>query len=72
MWGNKMNFDLDLPSIKGEPLPPLLRSMDEINTWIEHDYRLFFNRELYEKEKRLCSVNKPFVLDAASDKRQSR
>jgi hypothetical protein len=53
---------LNLPIIKDDPLPPSLRSMDEINTWIEQDYKLFFNRELYEKEKRLLSVNVPFVL----------
>ena len=69
MQGNRMKYDLNLPTLKGEPLPPLLRSIDEINTWIEQDYKLFFNRELYEKEKRLFSVNVPFVLHAASDKK---
>jgi hypothetical protein len=57
-----LKSDLNLPIIKDDPLPPSLRSMDEINTWIEQDYKLFFNRELYEKEKRLLSVNVPFVL----------
>ncbi len=57
-----MNDDLKLPVFENEPLPPLLRTMDEIDRWIEEDYALFFNREIYEKEKRLNSVNIPFKL----------
>jgi hypothetical protein len=64
-----MKYDLNLPSLKGEPLPPSLRTIDEVNTWIEQDYKLFFNRELYEKEKRQNSVNVPFVLPAKNDKK---
>jgi hypothetical protein len=52
----------NFPIFDKEPLPPSLRSMDEVNAWIEEDYKLFFNREIYEKEKRLLSVNVPFVL----------
>ena len=37
--------------------------MDEINEWIEQDYLLFFDREAYEQEKRLYSVNIPFMLE---------
>ena len=66
-----MEDELNLPSFASEPLPPSLRSMDEVNEWIEQDYKLFFNRELYEKEKRLCSVNLPFVLQASVDKTKS-
>jgi hypothetical protein len=57
-----MENELRLPVIKGGMLPPSLRSMDEINEWIEQDYLLFFNREAYEREKRALSVNVPFVL----------
>jgi hypothetical protein len=64
-----MGNELNLPRFDTEPLPPSLRSMDEVNEWIEHDYRLFFDRKIYEKEKRQCSVNVPFVLSAASDKK---
>jgi hypothetical protein len=57
-----MDDQLKLPVIENEPLPPSLRTMDEIDQWIEEDYALFFNREVYEKEKRLNSVNVPFTL----------
>jgi hypothetical protein len=58
-----MDDKLNLPVIKGEPLPPSIRSMDEVDKWIEEDYALFFDREVYENEKRLNSVNVPFKLD---------
>lgn len=64
-----MPISLNLPSFEKEPLPPLLRSMDEVNKWIEQDYKLFFDREIYEKEKRLLSVNVPFVLREDTRKR---
>jgi len=54
--------DLHLPVIEKEPEPHPLRSIDEINEWIEHDYRLFFNRKVYEKEKKKNSVNSIFHL----------
>ncbi|MBN1757490.1 MAG: hypothetical protein JW863_04190 [Chitinispirillaceae bacterium] len=57
-----MENDLNLPVITGEMAPPSLRTIDEIDTWIEEDYASFFNREVYEREKRLYSVNVPFVL----------
>jgi hypothetical protein len=59
----KKNPELNFPVIKGEMLPPSIRSVDEINTWIEHDYQYFFNRERYEKQKRQLSVNVPFKLE---------
>jgi hypothetical protein len=58
-----MDDELNLPVIKNEPLPPAIRSMDEVDKWIEEDYALFFDREAYENEKRLNSVNVPFKLD---------
>ena len=58
-----MDDELNLPVIKNEPLPPALRSMDEVDKWIEEDYALFFDREVYEKEKRLNSVNIQFKVD---------
>ena len=57
-----MDNNLNFPIILKGPLPPSLRSMDEINEWIEQDYDLFFDRAIYEKEKLLYSVNIPFVL----------
>jgi hypothetical protein len=57
-----MDNKLKLPVLTEEPLPPSLRTIDEIDRWIEEDYALFFNREIYEKEKLLNSVNVPFVL----------
>ncbi len=57
-----MDRDLRLPIIREELLPPALRSMDEINAWIEEDYKNFFDREIYEQEKRSMSVDVPFSL----------
>ena len=54
---------LKFPVIKEEPAPPSLRSLDEINKWIEYLYPFLFNREIYEKEKKLNSVNVKFTLD---------
>jgi hypothetical protein len=59
---SKIEADLHFPIFTSEPLPPSLRSIDEINQWIEQDYELFFDREIYEKEKMRLSVNVPFVL----------
>ena len=59
---NKPENELNLPLMKSDPAPPSLRTVDEVNEWIEQDYRLFFNRAVYEEEKRLNSVNVPFVL----------
>jgi len=53
---------LNLPVFTKNPRPHAVRSIDEINEWIEHDYKLFFNRELYEKEKKRYSVTVPFKL----------
>jgi len=57
-----MDNDLKLPVFTNEPLPPSLRTMDEIDRWIEEDYALFFNRDIYEKEKLMLSVNIPFTI----------
>ena len=57
-----MEGDLNLPDFKTGQLPPSLRTIDEIDRWIEEDYLLFFDRESYDREKKLCSVNIPFVL----------
>ena len=57
-----MSTNLNLPKIKKSPAPLSLRSIDIINKWIEHDYLYFFNREIYEKQKRLNSVNVKFTL----------
>jgi hypothetical protein len=57
-----MDDKLNLPIFTDEPLPPSLRTMDEIDQWIEENYALFFDREIYEKEKRENSVNVPFIL----------
>jgi hypothetical protein len=59
---NKPGNELDLPLVKSDPAPPSVRTVDEVNQWIEQDYRYFFDRAVYEKEKRLNSVNVPFVL----------
>jgi len=59
---NKPWDELNLPLIKNEPAPPSLRTVDEVNEWIEQDYRLFFDRSIYEIEKRRNSVDVPFVL----------
>ncbi len=57
-----MEPDLDLPRLEREPLDPSLRSIDEINEWIEQDYLSLFDREAYEEEKKRMSVNVPFRL----------
>jgi hypothetical protein len=58
-----MNDDLELPVIESDPSPPSIRTIDEVDRWIEEDYALFFDREVYEKEKRLNSVNASFRLE---------
>ncbi len=61
-WELNMEGDLNFPVFKSETLPPSLRTIDEIDRWIEEDYLLFFDRESYDREKKLYSVNIPFVL----------
>ncbi len=54
---------LMLPSIESNTMaPPSIRSMDEINKWIEEDYELFFDRKAYEMEKRDQPVAALFTL----------
>jgi hypothetical protein len=60
----KKKDDLKFPVVKQEPLEPSLRTVDEINTWIEQDYALFFDRTVYEEQKKKNSVDSPFLLDA--------
>lgn len=60
--GNGMNKKLRFPVICHDLPMPSLRSSDEINLWIEQDYPFLFNREIYEQEKRRCSVNVRFKL----------
>lgn len=54
--------DLLFPVIDCAMSPPSIRSMDEIDAWIEHDYALFYDEEQYGREKRRLSVNGIFVL----------
>ena len=60
----KKKDDLKFPVVKQEPFEPSLRTVDEINTWIEQDYALFFDRAVYEEQKKKNSVDSPFLLDA--------
>ena len=62
-----MSDKLKFPVIKGKALPPSLRSMDEIEAWIEHDYAILFRRDIYEAEKKRYSVNVPFKLDPPAE-----
>ena len=55
--------ELNLPVIRpGQMLPPTLRTIDEIDQWIQENYELFFDREAYEKEKDRLTVTQPFKL----------
>lgn len=54
--------DIKFPVFTEPSTPPSTRSIDEIDAWIEQDYREFFNREAYEREKIILSVDTPFVL----------
>jgi hypothetical protein len=58
-----MEDSLNFPIFKSELLPSKLRSMDEINEWIEENYTLFFDRDCYERNKFINSVNTPFLLE---------
>ena len=53
--------ELKLPIIKNDS-PSSIRSIDEIIEWIDELYMDVFDREQYEKEKKLFSVNVPFIL----------
>lgn len=54
--------DLNLPDFSGKMLPPRTMSMDEIVECLDEDYRLFFDRESYEREKKIKEVAAAFVL----------
>ena len=58
----KKNKNLVLPFLTKAKTPHSIRAVDEINEWIEHDYKLFFNRKIYEKEKKKLSVTTLFKL----------
>jgi len=62
LWINNMADDLKFPRLEREPLPPPLRTMDEIDAWIEENCRLFMDRKIYEAEKIRNAVNVPFRL----------
>jgi len=57
-----IKFDLNFPEPDQEPLPPSIRSVDEINEWIEEDYERWSDRTVYEKDKKRNSVNVLFSL----------
>jgi hypothetical protein len=54
--------DLNLPVLTGPQKPVSIRSIDEIIGWIDENYVLFFDRDVYEKQKARFSVNVKFVL----------
>lgn len=58
----KEENDLNLPIISGALKPVSIRSVDEIVGWIDENYELFFDRDVYEKQKARFSVNNKFVL----------
>jgi hypothetical protein len=55
---------LNLPVIDQDNLPnrPSIKSLDQVIKWIDEDYAYFFNRNVYEKQKKKLSVNRPFSL----------
>lgn len=55
--------DIDLPLFDKPMQAASVRSMDEIDMWIEQDYELFFDRFEYEKKKLESSVCKRFSLE---------
>jgi hypothetical protein len=58
-----MNTDITLPDFEKAMLPVLERSMDDINSWIEEDFELFFNQAIYEDSKKRLSVKYQFTLE---------
>jgi hypothetical protein len=55
--------DLNFPVIKAAMAPPSVRSIDEINSWIESDFPFLFDRASYEQRKRDLSVETRFSLN---------
>jgi hypothetical protein len=53
---------LIFPILKGKMAPPSIRSIDEIDSWIEHDYAFFYDQEKFLEEKKKMSVYDKFVL----------
>jgi hypothetical protein len=54
--------ELNFPVFLEDMAPPSVRTMDEIDSWIEHDYEIFFNREKYTEEKIKLTVGTIFSL----------
>ncbi|MBD3240553.1 MAG: hypothetical protein GF331_08215 [Chitinivibrionales bacterium] len=54
--------ELHLPTLPDDPKGPSVRSLDEIDRFIEEDYALYFDRASYERRKRELSVDRPFTL----------
>lgn len=56
------SFPLIFPEISEKMAPPSIRTIDEIDSWIEHDYALFYDQEKFLEEKKKMSVYERFVL----------
>jgi hypothetical protein len=54
--------EITWPTFSEPMAPPSLRTMDEINQWIEEDFAILMNRERYDEEKLRLSVSEPFHL----------
>jgi hypothetical protein len=54
--------ELKFPVFDSKPLPPSKLTLEQTIAWVDENYRLFFNREAYEKKKKALSVNVPFTL----------
>jgi hypothetical protein len=55
-------YNLDLPVIKADMSPPSIRSLEEIEKWLDEMYNEFYNPEVYAREKAKLSVNTVFYL----------
>ena len=53
---------LNLPVFTGPSLPPPVLSMNDYLDFVEFNLKYTFNREAYEKEKRLSAVDISFML----------
>lgn len=54
--------ELVFPVIREKMAPTSIRTIDEIDAWIEHDYALFYDQEKFLEEKKKMSVYERFVL----------
>jgi|GEM_PF-4251980 len=55
--------DIVLPEFDRPMAPPSVRTMDEIDAWIEETYSYFFDRDRYEEEKRGLSVVERLTIE---------